>query len=549
VALIKQSSIEAVRDAVDMVELVGSRVQLRRVGSRYMARCPFHEERTPSFSVNPELKTYYCFGCQRGGDAIRFVQETEGLDFVGAVEWLADRYRVQLEYDEGGRADERERRRKERLLALLEDVARFCERYLWESPRGEPVREYLAGRGLREEIVREFRLGLSPGGDVVARKASDKGYTQEELLAAGLVNRRGNDYFAGRLLFPLTDARGRVLGFGARRLSENDPIRAKYINTPETELFRKSAVVYGLSLARPALAREDRAIVVEGYTDVLALHQAGVRTAVASMGTALTELQLRELRRLCSRLFLCFDADAAGEEATLRGMELAYRSFDEVRIVPLPPGTDPAEAAEGFERRLGQSESYPRHRVKLAIDRAPSREAAFQRVRDIVGSFDLNTEWLEAMEYAADRLDLPSELQAALAPRGSRATGQISRKALDHRLLLERRVLAGCLAHPALRPLLGELSPDHFQDGEHQALRAAIASGGPIGEQLLPLAAELDALAASEGIDEVTARELVLRLHEQRLRARLAAEGDLGRVKELQHELARIHGALAELTA
>lgn len=547
-ALITQRSIEAVRDAADLVELVGARAALRRVGNRYLARCPFHEERTPSFSVSPERGTYYCFGCQRGGDAIRFVQETEGLDFVGAVEWLADRYRIQLEYEEG-QPDERGRRRRERLLALLEDAARFYQRYLWESEGGRHARAYLESRGLGEEVVGAFRLGLSPGGDVVARKARAKGYAHEELLAAGLVNRRGNDYFAGRLIFPLADGRGRVLGFGARRLREDDPIPAKYLNTPETECFQKSAVVYGLHLARSAIAKEDRAIVVEGYTDAIALHQAGLRTAVASMGTALTERQLRELRRLCSRLYLCFDADAAGEEATLRGMDLAYRAFDEVRIVPLPPGTDPAEAAAGFAERLEQAVSYPRHRVKLAIDRAPSKEAAFQRVRDIVGAFDLNTEWLEAIEYAADRLDLPRDLQAALAPRGSRATGQVSRKALDHRLELERRVLAGCRAHPALCPLLAELSPDHFQAAAHRALQVALASDEPLGEELIALAAELDALAVSEGIDEVTARELLLRLHEQHLRSRLAAADDLALVKQLQHELARIHDALAALTA
>ena len=209
-ALIKAASIEAVREAADAVDIIGARVQLRRVGARWTGRCPFHDERTPSFSVSPDKKTYHCFGCKAGGDLIRFVQETEGLDFVGAVEWLADRYRIELEYEEGGRRDEGERRRRERLLSLLEDAARFYERYLWESAAGERVRAYLAERGLGEDACKEFRLGLSPGGDVLPRKAAGKGYARDELLTAGLTNRRGNDYFGARLLFPLADPRGRV---------------------------------------------------------------------------------------------------------------------------------------------------------------------------------------------------------------------------------------------------------------------------------------------------------------------------------------------------
>ena len=547
-ALIRQGSIEAVRDAADMVEVVGAKVQLRRVGARYTARCPFHEERTPSFSVSPEKKSYYCFGCQRGGDIFRFVQETEGLEFVEAVEALAERYRVPLEYEEGSRRDDGDRRRRERLLALLEDAARFYERSLWDAPSAASVREYLLARGLGEPACRAFRLGLSPGGAVLPRKAREKGYANDELVAAGLANRRGNDYFGARLVFPLADARGRVIGFGARRLSESDPIRAKYVNTPETELFQKSAVVYGLHLARAAIAREDRAVVVEGYTDVIALHQAGLPTAVASMGTALTERQLKELRRLCSRLYLCFDADAAGEEATLRGMDLAYRAFAEVRIVPLPKGTDPAEAAEGFAGRLERSESYPRHRVRLEIERAPSREVAFQRVRDIVAAFDRNTEAIEAVEFAADRLDLPRDLQAALMPRASRATGEVSRKMLEAGDRLERSALAGCLAHAELVPALSELTPEHFVSELHRRMRERLVRGNGADPELAAFEAELDALAASEGIDERAARELLLRLRERHLKKQLAApELEGAQVKELQAAAERIRRALAEL--
>src|SRR5687767_4807187 len=215
-AVIKQSSVDQVKAAADMVEIVAARTQLRKVGARWTGRCPFHEERTPSFSVEAAEKLFYCHGCHKGGDLITFVRETEGLDFVGAIEWLADRYRIPLEYEETSPQVEAGRKRKERLLALLEQAATYYGRTLWESPAGEPVRAYLTERGLADEVCKEFRLGLSPGGVVLAQKARAKGYAQEELVASGLVNRRGNDYYAGRLVFPLADGRGRVLGFGAR---------------------------------------------------------------------------------------------------------------------------------------------------------------------------------------------------------------------------------------------------------------------------------------------------------------------------------------------
>jgi DNA primase len=548
-ALIKKSSIEDVVGAADMVELVSARTQLRRVGSRWTGRCPFHEERTPSFSVNPVEKLFYCFGCSKGGDLITFVRETEGLDFAGAVEWLADRYRIALEYEETSPRAEEGRRRRDRLLALLEAAAIFYSRHLWETEAGEPVRTYLAGRGLGEDVCRRFRLGLSPGGSVLAGKARAKGYTQEEVVAAGLVNRRGNDYFSGRLVFPLADARGRVLGFGARRLVDEDPIPAKYVNSPEGELFRKGAIVYGLHDARAAIAKEDRAVVVEGYTDVLALHQAGLEATIASMGTALTEAQLKELRRLTGRLFLCFDADAAGEAATLRGMELAVAAGFDVRVVALPPGVDPAEAAEGFEERLESAAGYLLHRTRLEIERAPSRQDAFVHVREVLGRAEPGPEWMEAAREAADRLDLPPELQAGLAPRTRRKTGTLTHKVLEAGPRLERRLLAACVAHPELvERFLVQLDDHHFDEPLHRRLRSYLVGESEPDRELLALRAELDATAEGEHLDEDAAKELFLSLEERVVRRELAEArgGDPNRFLELQSVLSKIQDALQE---
>ena len=530
-----------------MVEVVSARTQLRRSGARWTGLCPFHDEKTPSFSVNPADKLFYCFGCGKGGDIISFVRETEQLDFAQAVEWLAERYRVTLEFEESSPEQDAARGRRERLLSLLEQATSFYERYLWESPRGEAARSYLAGRGLGEEVCREYRLGLAPGGATLARKAREKGFTAAELAAAGLVNRRGNDYFSGRLLFPLADARGRVRGFQARKLREDDPLRAKYVNSPEGELFRKGDLLYGLDRARGAIAKQERAIVVEGNTDVLALRQAGLEPVVASMGTALTERQLKELSRLTHKAWLCFDGDAAGEAATLRGMELAAAQGFDVRVVALPPGQDPADLADEFDERIARAESYLSHRVRLEIERAADRQEGFVRVREVLSRFEDSPERQDAVRLAADRLDLPKETQAGLAPLGRRgATGEISPRLLEKGSRLERDALAGVAAHPELRELLAELAPEHFDIELHRRAREHLLEPGEPDAELVPLLAELDARSAAEGIDEETAKELLLRLRERQLRRELGS-ADLERTKELQEQLAKIRATAANL--
>ena len=547
-ARIKDSSLADVRAAADMVEVVSGRTQLRRAsGSRFTGRCPFHEERTPSFSVNPVDKLYHCFGCGKGGDIVDFVRETENLDFVGAIEWLAERFRVTLEYDESSPRQEEARRRRERLNRLLEDTTAYFERLLWEGDGGAAVRAYLTERRLGEEVAREFRLGLAPGRGLVA-KAREKGFTVDELRAAGLTTVRGGDYFPRRLMFPLADARGRIVGFQARKLSEDDPLRGKYVNSPESDLFKKGAILYGLHLARTAIAKADRVAVVEGNTDVIALRQAGFEPVVASMGTALTERQLTELGRLTRKLFLCFDADAAGQEATLRGMELAAAQGLEVKIVTLPPGQDPADAPAGFEERLAGAESYLLYRVRLELDRSADRQEGFVRVREVLAKAEDSPERQEALRLVADRLDLPRETLSGLAPaRGGRDGGGVATpRLLEAGDRLERDALAACLAHPSLVRGLAELGPEYFDIELNRSFRAALVAGRDDPE-LTPLRAELDARAAQEAIDERTGKELLLRLRERKLRRDLAG-ADLAKTTELQAHLAKVRQAIAELT-
>jgi DNA primase len=541
VARIKDESVERVKAAMEILPLVEEVVRLRKSGSTYKGLCPFHQERTPSFTVSPARGTFKCFGCGEGGDAITFVEKTENVDFVGAIELLARRFGVELEYEQASPEQELKRRRDDRLRALLERAAEFYGRMLWVSEAGAGARDYLDSRGLGEEVCREFRLGYAPGAARLASRALQEGYAQEELLAVGLANRRGNDYFQRRIVFPLADARGRVRGFQARKLHDDDPLQAKYVNSPEGELFRKGDLLYGLDASRQAIAREDRAVVVEGNTDVIALRQAGFAPVVASMGTALTEAQLRELARLTKRLFLCFDADAAGQDATLRGMELAVRQGFTVRVVPLPAGTDPADDPVAFQERLASPVSYPVHRVRLEHARATDRESAFAAIRAFLSSLPDSPEHLEAIRVAADLLDLPPETQSGLAPaRGSaRTAGVVSPRLLDAGARLERSALAGVAAHESLREDLEVLGPEHFDEELHRRAREHLLGQEVADGELTALLAELYALGDEEEITLETASQLLLRLRERRLERELArADGE--RLVELQQALAKL---------
>jgi DNA primase len=544
---IKDSSIEAVKSATEILPLVEDYVRLRKAGGTYKGLCPFHQENTPSFTVTPARGTFKCFGCNEGGDAIAFVEKMEQVDFVGAIEALAQRFGVQIEYEEISPEAEQARRRKERLTQLMERATSFYERVLWDSDQGAFAREYLASRGLGDEVCRQFRLGYAPGGPTLTRRAIQEGYTQEDLLAGGLVNRRGNDYFTRRLVFPLADARGAVRGFQARKLYDDDPLPPKYVNSPESDLFKKGDLLYGLDTARQPIAKQDRAVVVEGNTDVLALRQAGFEPVVASMGTALTERQLRELNRLTKRLFLCFDSDAAGQEATLRGMELAVKLGFTIRIVLLPAGTDPADDPATFEQRLQTPVSYPVHQVRLLNERAIDKNAASAAIQAFLNSLQDSPEHLDARRLAADLLDLPPETQAAFAPQRARssAASVISPRLLGAGDRLERSALAGVAAHPKLTRYLEELGPEHFDSELHKRARAHLLGQEAADSELTTLLAEIYALSETDDITEETAEQMLLRLRERRLQRQLSdAQSD--HFLELQQRLAEVRTAIRE---
>ncbi|HEY5528602.1 MAG TPA: DNA primase, partial [Thermoleophilia bacterium] len=415
--LIKDSSLQAVLNAAEIVEVVSGYTSLRKRGATYLGLCPFHKEKTPSFTVSSDKGLYYCFGCGEGGDVVRFVERMENLSFSEAVEQLGERFGVTLEFEEGGKVDSGRRDRDARLLLALEKAATFYQRFLWETESGGPAREYLEARGLRREVCDTFRVGLAPDEwRGLHRRAVKEGFTDRELDEAGLlVCQSGKTYdrFRGRLMFPLIDHRGRVAGFGGRTLKDESP---KYLNSPEGPVYRKGQLLYGLFQARRAVADADEVVVVEGYTDVLGLSQAGLSNVVASMGTALTEAQIGLMMRFTNNITFMFDADPAGTEAVLRSGELARRQGFRPLVAMLPRGKDPADVAvkggaEAVRRVVQEKVSLLGFEVRKALDEGDAsspegRVRAFEIVREIMSRATSPKERQEEMAVVADRLRL-----------------------------------------------------------------------------------------------------------------------------------------------
>jgi len=343
--MIAPASVEEVIQRADIVEIVGQFVRLKKRGTNYIANCPFHNEKSPSFSVSSTKGIYKCFGCGRGGNVVTFVQEHEKLTFVESIRWLADYYKIALEETERSPEQVQSQQVEESLRVLNEFATQYFSETLLHTEEGQAIGlSYFKQRGLRKDTIDKFRLGYSPeGNDSFYRNAISKGYNPELMVKAGLIKDRNGihyDAYRGRVIFPIQGMTGRVLGFGARILKSNDKA-PKYINTPENELYIKSRILYGLYQARQTIAKSDECYLVEGYLDVISLHQAGVENVVASSGTSLTEDQLRSIGQLTKNLTILYDGDAAGVKAALRGLDMALGQSFNVQLVLLPQGEDP----------------------------------------------------------------------------------------------------------------------------------------------------------------------------------------------------------------
>ncbi len=393
---IADQKIDEIRSSNDVVDIIGAVVRLKKRGKNYVGLCPFHQEKTPSFTVSAEKQMYHCFGCGKGGNVFTFVMEIEKVSFVEAVRSLAERAGIALPATASETAQASE---SDHLLGATRFAGLHFHRNLTESAEGKPVLQYFRDRGFSDETIRNFGLGYSLNSwDALLQAAGSEGIPADHLVKAGLARRREDgtgyyDYFRGRAMFPIFSTAGRVTAFGARKMRGDDPIQGKYINSPETPIYSKSRILFGLFQSKESIRSEENALMVEGYADVISLFQAGVQHVVASSGTALTEGQVNLVGRYTRRLTLVYDADSAGSQAALRGMDVALEQGLDVKIVSLPPGEDPdsfvrSHGAKEFRKLLEKSVSFIDFKAEqfLNAGRLTTPEGRTEAVRSIVQS-------------------------------------------------------------------------------------------------------------------------------------------------------------------
>lgn len=451
---ILDEDVARVREETDLVALAGEHLALKRVGQRYVGLCPFHTEKTPSFSINPAMGLFYCFGCQQSGDAITFVREVEHLDFVGAVERLAARANINLRYDDESHS--RDRQRRTRLAEAVGAAIDFYHRRLLEAPDAGEARRYLRSRGFDGDVVRRFSLGYSPESfDTLSRHLGQAKFSREDIVGAGLafVNRRQSlqDQFRGRLMFPIFDSRGDPAGFGGRILEGGQG--PKYKNSPETPIYQKSRLLYGLNWAKAEIVARGEVVICEGYTDVMAFALADIPQAVATCGTALADEHFQILKNLARRVTLAYDADSAGQAAAERCYQWEQRYEVTFQVADLPEGRDPAdvgrddparlvkavEAAKSFmEFRVGRvlagtDLTSPEGRARAAADVVPVlREHPNELVREeyiriAAGTLGYDHAWFK-QAIANDR---PPESRRAAATGPTRRARPVDPRELD----------------------------------------------------------------------------------------------------------------------
>jgi len=544
------SVVDEVKQRIDIVDLIGSRVRLQKAGQNYKGLCPFHSEKTPSFVVFPETQTWHCFGaCNTGGDAYTFVMQMEGVEFADALRLLADRAGVILEpLDEEGQA---KRELADRLREVNTDAARFFQRTLLASDAGKPALAYVRRRGLTDATLQAFQVGYAPDDWHACEQALlGAGYDQDLLLEAGLLVRheRGNVYdrFRDRVMFPIRDPRGHVVGFAGRVLGDGEP---KYLNTPQTPLFDKGRLLYGFDLARQAIRETGTAIVVEGYMDVIAPYQEGVRNLVAVMGTALTEDHVALLRPIAERLIFALDPDAAGIRATERGVGVAQDAMPretvpvptasglvryesrlkaDIRVLTLPDGLDPDELVlrdrERWDRLVAEAKPVVEHLIGLAVAEADISTARGKRdvVDKVLPVINNLGSPLERQHYTqflarAIRIDERALAEEARRLRGStrqRAEGPMDATATtragvqDAPMDLESRAVALLVRYPRLGAealehagVSAEALGESLGDARHrliwQAVRELLPTLEPEEDALERVQARLDSSVAA----------------------------------------------------
>jgi len=521
VARIRQDDVEAVRERTDIVRLVQQHVALKKAGRSFSGLCPFHQEKTPSFTVDPGKGVYYCFGCGKGGNAFHFVMEVEQLTFPEAVERLAGPAGVTLRYEGGGRDDRRERSRRDALFRANDLAADLYHRMLMDGREGEEARRYLATRGLTKETAERFRIGYAPGYPDFLLRRLGRELSPEILTEAGVVMRdqRGavRDRFRARVTFPIADLSGRGVGFGARLLQGEGP---KYLNSPETPVYRKGELLYNLDRAKGEIGKGGDAYVVEGYTDVIALAQGGVEVAVATCGTALSEGHFRLLSRFASRMVLAFDSDEAGARAADRAAGLFEAYPLEVAVLVLPEGLDPADlvkerGADAFREMADGAVPLVEYMLRRSLRDADleTPEGRSRAVREALPVVEGLDDLVRREQYAGMLADLTGvttstvllELERREEGPGRGEPTRVTRRPgtgepRTPTQELEKEALKLLAQAPdETRPVAEPIDPDHFETDRYRRAFAILRDSGADAAALVERGGE-------EGLGELIAQ-------------------------------------------
>ncbi|HHX95233.1 MAG TPA: DNA primase [Clostridia bacterium] len=476
---IPENLIEEIRDASDIVDVISEFVSLRKRGKNYVGLCPFHSEKTPSFTVSSENQMFYCFGCGTGGNVYTFLMKYHGYGFVDAVKTLAERAGILLPAEKDISPADREKLNLRKRLFAVNDLACSYFGFSLKQPAGSEARKYLEHRGISMSSVDNFKLGWADSQkDSLCSFLQKRGFSKKEITLAGLGQtcQNGNliDCFRSRLMFPISDYKGRVIGFGGRVLGQGEP---KYLNTGETELFRKSNVLYGLHTAIPAIRSSGFAVIVEGYTDVISAHQSGVCSVIASLGTALTREQAKLLRRYTEKVIIAYDSDTAGAAATLRGMDILSQSRFEVRIALVPSGQDPdnfikSKGGDAFlELVKGKSLSLVEYKLEQACKKfdltsVSGRLSAVNEVIPTLVRLENEVERVEYIKMVSRRLSLSYD---AVFEEVAKYARKLQKNGSKGDKIEKNRYTRGRVFSPAVPP---------FQGPEHTLVWAVVCNPG-----------------------------------------------------------------------
>jgi len=557
------SVIDDVKQKIDIIDIIGQHITLTKSGRTFRGLCPFHGEKNPSFYVYPEQQSWHCFGCNTGGDVFSFIMKKQGIDFGEALRELAQKAGVVIpsRFEPGAESEE-----KQKLYEINQAAALYFQSML-NSPAGEKARKYVEKRGFKAETVKDFQLGYSLNSwEELKKYLIDKGYAESDILAAGLIiegeeGKKSHDRFRDKLMFPIADARGRIIGFGSRVLDDSLP---KYINSPQTPIFDKSGSLYAVNLAKETIREQGLAVIVEGYMDVITAHQNGFSNVVASMGTSVTERQVNTLKRITKNITLALDADAAGEEAMLRGVEFENALGAEVKVVILPKGKDPDDVIKEdpsawpqlLEKALPVVDfTFNMVAAGLDLTTAKDKSLAVEKLLPIIAEIKDPIRQAHYFQKLSQLVQVSERsIEAALSRlkiRPKRAAA-VPKPAADLQPLLSNPIEENCLAlllqHPELK-IGEELRPEYFESSQNREVFIARRESAKIEElrdRLDPATHEqLDALlgkSLSPNKIEQKYVENTLRLQEEFWRRRIR---EIGAV--LAHE-AESGGTAAELS-